>query len=183
MTEKRESQQMGFEYYLQDVMMDADDAPAARDLQYRFGCSYDVKFEPYRGCPQTLSAVGLVLKQLHDRRKEQVKSTLNDAQLPFMESSDGVLVVGGGAVRIFPPYAVADCQGSNDMVLARVQQVLEDFVEEDTQFFDQTIKPEILQVRTMMHTCAAVCSRDSSTCLPDCCLFCVHRRSRRPARG
>jgi hypothetical protein len=35
MTESRESQQMGFEHQLQDVMMDADDAPAAKDLQVR----------------------------------------------------------------------------------------------------------------------------------------------------
>jgi hypothetical protein len=38
--------------------------------QYRFGCSYDLKFGPYRNCPQTLSAVDQVLKQLNDRQED-----------------------------------------------------------------------------------------------------------------
>jgi hypothetical protein len=61
-------------------------------------------------------------------RKQRVVQQLRRFRVPFTEEREedgGTLHVLQGALRIHPPYGLADCVSANEMVLQRVAQILE----------------------------------------------------------
>ncbi|XP_071400508.1 gem-associated protein 6 [Centroberyx affinis] len=63
------------------------------------------------------------------RRRDGVRRWLERNRVPVEQEGEALLVAG--ALRVEPPYGAADCRSSNEIILDRIQKLLEENPERD----------------------------------------------------
>ena len=62
-----------------------------------------------------------------ERRKSHLAQWLHDNRFPVQVDGDRIIV--GGALDILPPYDINSCHTSNEIILGRVQRLIESLPE------------------------------------------------------